>query len=66
MLIQKRYEDPFPTQQICITSRNRRALTMCYLWRFILYSESIPIALQLIEEKAPTSMLFQILPKVVF
>ena len=63
MLIQKRCEDPFPTQQICITSRNRRALTMCYLWRFILCSESIPIALQLIEKKAPTSMLFRFYQK---
>ena len=37
MLVEKRQGDPL---QI------RPALTMCYLWRSILYTEPLPIALQ--------------------
>ena len=63
MLVKKRREDPLPIQLMHITSQNRPALAMCYLWRSISYSESILIAPQLTVEKAPTSILFLILQK---
>ena len=61
MLDNKRDEDSLPVQWIYIRSRNMPALTMGYLKRLMLYSESMSIAHQLKEKTAPTSILFQIL-----
>ena len=61
--VERKREVPLPIQLIYITSRNRLALDMCCLQRLILYLESIPIALQLKKENAPTSILFHIIPK---
>ena len=62
MLVEKRREDPIPIQWMYITSQNRPARTMRCLWRLILYLESIPIALKITADNAPTSILFDIIP----
>ena len=59
MIVEKRREDPLSIQLVYIGSRN----IPVSIWRLILCSESIPIALQLTEEMTTASMLFQILSK---
>ena len=59
MIVEKRREDPLSIQLVYIGSRN----IPVSIWRLILYSESIPIALQMTEEMTTASMLFQILSK---
>ena len=42
--VEKRRKDLLPIQLIYVKSRKKLGLTMCYLWRLMLYSKSTPIA----------------------